>query len=83
MAMYTIYTGFTEFRNHILCIHRFESLSLIFFNLNFILILDIVDQNKMYLFASKGTKAAYLNLDLQLYQGVQPFQKLFFKNELL
>lgn len=45
--------------------------------------LDIVDQNKMYLFASKGTKAAYLNLDLQLYQGVQPFQKLFFKNELL
>ena len=30
-----------------------------------ILILDIDDQNTMHAFASKGTHAAYLNLNLQ------------------
>jgi hypothetical protein len=35
-----------------------------------IFILNIDDQNKMYVFASKGTHATYLNLNLQLYQSV-------------
>ena len=35
-----------------------------------ILILDIDDQNVMYILASKGTRATYLNLNLQQQQSV-------------
>jgi hypothetical protein len=37
----------------------------------------------MFLIVSKGTQAAYMSLDLQQYQGVQPFQKVYFKNKLI
>lgn len=37
----------------------------------------------MFSIASKGTQAAYMNLDLQQYQGVQPFQKVYLKNKLI
>ena len=61
-------------RNHILNIYR---LNLIIYiqvlyqgqNQN-TLMLDIDDQNVTYVFASKDTQVAYLNLSLQYHRGV-------------
>ena len=41
---------------------------------------DIVDQNTTYLFACKDIHVAYLNLNLQLRQGIQPVQTMHLKS---
>ena len=63
---YTLYLGLTKFIDHILYICRVETLSHIIMcqgENKYIFILHIGDPNTMYVFAFKGTHAAYLNLN--------------------
>ena len=48
-----------------------------------LLIPDIDDQNTTHVFIFKGTQAAYLNVNSQQHQDIQPIQKVYLKNKLI
>jgi hypothetical protein len=73
MATYTIHTGFIKFINHVSYSYVFENSFYIYIvscqGENIVIpMLDVEDQNAMYVVAFMGTQAVYLNLNLEYHR---------------